>query len=70
MLTLIAALFTCTSVFLAGKKIIWAWPLGFVGSVIWVIFGLQIGDAGITLMNAFFCALYVYNFYQWRKVKP
>lgn len=67
MLSLIAAAFTMTSVFLAGRKVIWAWPIGFFGSALWVYFGWQLGDVGVTLMNAFFCCLYIWNFQQWRK---
>ena len=66
MLSLIAGFFTIVSVFLAGKRTIWAWPIGFVAAVIWVTFALSINDLGILLTNLFFCALYVYNFITWK----
>jgi len=66
MLTLVAAAFTVASVFLAGRKNIWAWPLGLAGAALWVMFALDIGDTGVLLMNGFFCFLYVYNFITWK----
>ncbi len=66
MLTLIAAAFTIASVYLSGRKNIWAWPLGLAGAALWVLFALHIGDMGVLLMNGFFVALYIYNFITWK----
>lgn len=68
MLTAIAAVLTVASVYLSGRKNIWAWPLGLAGAALWVVFGLAIHDIGILVMNVFFVALYIYNFASWKGV--
>jgi uncharacterized membrane protein len=58
-----------SSVFLAGKKNIWAWPLLILGQSVFLVYAMATGMAGFFLLNIGMIIAGARNFMLWHKDK-
>ncbi len=64
---LIVSILVLGSVFLAGKKNIWAWPLLIAGQGLFLAYATIAGMAGFYLLNIGMIIAGIRNFILWKK---
>lgn len=53
--------------FLAGKKIWWAWLIGFGAQFLWIVFAVQTEQYGFIVSALAYGFVYLFNALSWRK---
>lgn len=63
----IVSLVTITSMWLAGNKSPWAWKLGLMNQVLWLILIIHLKSWGLLLLTFALIFIYSRNFIKWSK---
>ena len=56
-----------TAMILVGRKLWWAWVLGFFTEVLWSVYGYITGQYGFLVLAPVFATIYIVNAYKWKK---
>jgi hypothetical protein len=69
LIELTVSILSLSSVFMAGKKNILAWPALILAQSIFLIYAIAIGTTGFFLLNIGMIVIAIRNFILWRKAK-
>lgn len=56
-----------TTIFFAGKKKWWAWPIGIVTETLWIYYSIVTKQYGFIVASLMYIAIYFKNTKSWRK---
>ncbi len=63
----IAAFFTISGLYFAGKKKWWAWIFSIISFIPWTIFAIQHEAYGLHVINVCFLTMFIKNLIQWKR---
>jgi len=53
-------------IYLAGRKSLWGWAVGFGAQVLWLVFGIVTGQYGFIFSSVAYGIVYGRNWFRWR----